>query len=134
MNVEWLMVADSGQIMNNKLYVLGDGWEGLAAQQTMPFRHKLSVALAILVGWTEANEPWDVQVELAFDDPRQDLASMNGELRVGRPVNLPIGRTQRVQYSLDLDVEFAQPGRYIVRARAGESDWRQVGFNKSDSA
>ncbi|MFN0072609.1 MAG: DUF6941 family protein [Chloroflexota bacterium] len=128
MRVEWLMVADSAQVISNKLYTLGGGWESIMVGGAFPVRHKFSVALAILVEWIEANQDWDGQVELAYDDPRQILVTMNGQLRIGRPANLPEGHSQRIQYGMDVDVELAVPGQYLVRARAGESAWCQVGF------
>jgi hypothetical protein len=133
MKVEWLMLADSAQVINNKLYALGGGWESLAAAGDFPFRYKFSVALAFLVEWMEADKAWPVQVELAFDDPRQIMINVAGELRVGRPVGLPEGQAQRVQYGMEVDAEFAQPGQYVVRAQAGESEWRQIGFRVIDA-
>lgn len=127
MDVEWLMVADSAQVINNKLYALGGGWETIAPQ-SLPVRLKFSVALAIRVEWTEANQGWPVEVEVAFDDPRQVLVTMSGELRVGRPASLPEGLAQRVQFAMDIDAEFQAGGQYVVRARSGASEWRQVGF------
>ena len=50
MEIEWLILADSAQIVGNKLYLLGGGWDvahGIAQQQ-------LGLVLCLLVRVVEA--------------------------------------------------------------------------------
>lgn len=116
MQVEWLILADSAQVVGNKLYLLGGGWETLAVGGGFPTQQYCAIAVSYRVGWNETNQRHNVQVEIAHEDG-QILLQVDGQVEVGRPPGLPAGADQRTQLSFAALLPFDRPGTYVVIAR-----------------
>ncbi len=88
-----VMLCDSAQVAEGKLYVLGGGW---SLSGPGPFQHAL--AIKIEVPWDESNRPHRMETVLLDDDRRQVTVGtppapvkFDGTFEVGRPVGLPAG-------------------------------------------
>jgi hypothetical protein len=128
MTLEWLMLADGAQVLNNKLYVLGGGWEVMIAPSGFPYEKVLTMAAAFRVPWNETNQKHEIEVEVA-DADGQSLAKLNGQVEVGRPAGLDPGSEQRIQIPLEAPVRFEKPGRYVTITRVGGEDVSAVPFS-----
>jgi len=90
-----MMLADSAQAIENKLYILGGGWS-----ITGPEPSPSAIALQIKVPWTETNKRHEMRLELldpdgqpvALDSPvgRQPLV-LQTDFEVGRPPGIKQG-------------------------------------------
>ena len=49
MDIEWLILADGAQVVGNKLYLMGGGWDKLQINGGFPKQHATGIALAIKV-------------------------------------------------------------------------------------
>jgi hypothetical protein len=58
-----MLLADSVQAVEGKLYILGGGWSITGPQPT-----PMAIALKVDVTWTEANTPHTVQLDLFNED------------------------------------------------------------------
>src|SRR4051794_15726942 len=103
MQVEYLLLADSAQVVGNKLYLLGGGWEQLVINSDFPVKHRMAIGAAIQVEWMETNQKHQVELEVSVDDPRKTVFKTGGQFEVGRPPGIPEGQTQRVQISIDAE-------------------------------
>jgi hypothetical protein len=127
-----MLLADSAQAVENKLYVLGGGWS-ITGPGT-PF----AIALHLKVPWDRANMRHELRLELLTSDgepvalqsetdaPAEPLVILS-EFEVGRPPGLTPG----TPIDLSLAVQFGplplEPGsRYEWRLFIGgetEQDW-----------
>ena len=124
MEVEWLLVADSAQVVGNKLYVLGGGWDTVFINRPFPVSHRLAVAVAFKVPWEQTNQPHPFEIEIQDDDANQ-MFSGEGQLEVGRPPGALPGSQQRAQAAVEIGMEVKEPGNFVVIARAdGEEGGR----------
>lgn len=128
MEVEWLILADAAQVVANKLYLMGGGWDMLTVNTGFPYQQRCAVAASFAVPWNETNQPQQVEIEVASEDGGT-LASVAGQFEVGRPPGIPPGQTQRMQFAADLALTFAQPGAFVIIARIAGRDARRVHFN-----
>jgi hypothetical protein len=126
MDIEWIIVADSAQVINNKLFVMGGGWEILTVNSGFPVRHRASIAVSFRVPWGETNEPHAIEIEVQNEDG-ESLAKVEGLVEVGRPPGLR-GQDQRTQLAVDLDLELAHAGAFVVIGRLDGEDKKRVGF------
>ena len=98
MEVEWLMLADSAQVVGSKLYLLGGGWDVLAVHKDFPFGQQLAIALAVKVPWNETNQRHNFEIEVLSEDQQTEepksIAKMGGQFEVGRPTGIPVGQDQ----------------------------------------
>ena len=115
MRVEWIIIADSAEVVNGKLYLMGGGWNRLVVNQPFPFQQVISVAISFSVGWDETNirQPMEIRVE---DMEGNQAARVNGEIEAGRPRGITPGEAQRVQLAFKLPLRFEKPDTFSVTA------------------
>jgi hypothetical protein len=127
-----LMLADSAQAVENKLYVLGGGWS-----QAGPDPFPSAIALHIKVPWDQANITHTLTLELvdsdgnAFTVPGTDGAEplvVRSEFEVGRPPGTTPGTSIDLSFALNIGPLPLPPGRrYEWRLSIGEEsheNWR----------
>ncbi len=129
--VEWLMLADEAQVVNNKLYIMGGGWDVLTVNTTFPVNQHMGVAVSFLVPWSETNRKHNFEVDILHEDG-ESLAKMGGQFEVGRPAGIPVGSDQRSQIAAGMNLTIPGPGVYAIKARiegeeAGKTWFRVVG-------
>ena len=136
MTVDWLILADSAQVVGGKLYLLGGGWDVLTVLGTFPVTQQCAVAAAFCVPWNETNQRHTIEMTIEDQDGRE-LAKIAGDVEVGRPAGIPPGADQRIQLANQLMLEFQQAGEYRIIARLDGGDvvartpFRIVGWNQS---
>lgn len=80
-----MLLADSAQAVNGKLYILGGGWDIIGSAPT-----PTAVALRIVVPWNESNMKHRWRLQLQDADGKGVKAGekpieFNGKFEVGRP-------------------------------------------------
>lgn len=119
MRVEWIIMADSAEVVNGKLYLMGGGWNRLVVNQPFPFQQVISIAVSFSVGWDETNmrQPMEIRIE---DMEGKQVARVNGEIEAGRPRGITPGETQRVQLAFKLPLRFEKTDTFSVSAYIAE--------------
>ena len=115
-SLDYLLVADSADAVNGKLYFLGGGWDRLKVPQlpgppAVPF----AVAVGIDVPWNLTNHKLRFSIDVIDADGGEVAQLAGGELEVGRPPGLRPGTPQRFQITVPAQPQFALPGRYVIR-------------------
>jgi hypothetical protein len=129
-----MLLADSAQVSENKLYVLGGGWDVTGPEPT-PF----AIAMLIQISWDQSNRRHNWQLELVDADGgaieiqtpmgSEEPVSVSGQFEVGRPPGVAAGSW----LALPIAIQFAplpvlEPGgRYEWRLSIGtetNEDWR----------
>ena len=133
MEVEWLILADSAQVVGNKLYVLGGGWDVITARKEFPFDQHCGIAVAVKIPWTETNQRHSFEVEIISEDINTEelksIAKVGGQFEVGRPPGIPIGLDQRIQLAIDMGLKIEEPGMKTVIARIDGTECKRINFN-----
>lgn len=121
--VAWLILADHAEVVADKLYLVGGGWDSLIIQPQAQKQHLLSFAVAIRVPWSETNRRHQIQIEIQDEDGSQ-LAKVDGYFEVGRPVGISPGQAQRFQMAINhIPLPFEKAGVYTIVPRInGEDD------------
>ena len=80
-----MMLADSAQVAEGKLFILGGGWSVTSG--------KLPSALAIKieVPWNDANQPHTLGIRLLDSDGNEIVDLTSETFEVGRPAGIPTG-------------------------------------------
>ena len=127
MKVEWLILADSAQVVGNKLYLLGGGWDRLTVNKEFPAQQHVGIALALKVPWNQTNEKHQFEIEIASDDA-VPIVNIGGQFEVGRPPGIPPGSDQRIQVAADANIEFKRPGTFVILAKIDGEEGARVPF------
>ena len=137
MEIEWLILADSAQVVGNKLYLLGGGWDRLNINRDFPVNQRCAIAVAIKIPWNETNLKHELEVEVMSEDPDTEepksLAKINGQFEVGRPVGIPAGQDQRIQMAIDMGLRLDSTGTKTVIARIDGNEMRRLLFSVMSS-
>ena len=126
-SIEWLILADSAEVVGGKLYLMGGGWDRLTVH-SQPAKKNLAVALALRVPWHETNRQHAFRIDMTDEDGSQ-IVSVNGATEVGRPAGIPPGQPQLVQLVVNFDATLKRLGTYVITARVNDSQERSVRFN-----
>jgi len=132
-----LLLADSAQAVDGKLYVLGGGWSIIGPEPS-----PIAIAMKIEVPWDQANRRHLWQLELLDADgnpvsatgPEGDAEpiEISGEFEVGRPPGLKPGTPLDLPLAITMSPLPLPPGaRYVWRLSidgASHEDW-QLAFS-----
>ena len=129
MRIEWVMLADAAQVTNNKLYVLGGGWERLSVASDFPVRQRCALALAFSVPWAETNQRHAFSVRILDQDGKEVHGAINGHFETGRPAGLQAGAEQRVQVAIDLNLTLETEGVYVIETTVAEETTSRTTFS-----
>jgi hypothetical protein len=126
MDMDWLILADSAQIVEGKLYLLGGGWDALTVTSGFPVSRRCGIAAAYSIPWSETGRLKKVEIDVITEDGVR-LANITAQVEVGRPPGLPPGSTQRAQIAADLVLEINAPGTFAIVGRIeGQEHMRTV--------
>jgi hypothetical protein len=128
MEVEWLILADFAQMVANKLYLQGGGWDKLTVNSGFPVTHQMGMAASFRVPWNETNQENHVEVEVVTDDG-DSIAKISASFTVGRPADIPAGQDQRSQIAGNLALQLPRPGTYTIIARIENQEAARTHFN-----
>ncbi len=127
MEIEWLILADAAQVVGNKLYLLGGGWDRLSVHGSFPVNQPVGLAISVIVPWNNTNEPHRFEIEVATEDSRS-VGKAEGSFEVGRPVGIRPGQEQRIQVAASAMLRLDAPGGYVIVARIDGEERRRVSF------
>jgi len=121
MKIEFLILADSAQVVGGKLFMLGGAWN-LHRSGNYPSQFQFSIALSIMVPWDEAGVRHPFTLTIADDAGVPVIPQIQGQFEVGKSDQiLNDDTTQRALVSVNITMAVPHPGRYIVSATAGPS-------------
>jgi hypothetical protein len=127
MDVEWIILADAAEAVNNKLYLMGGGWQAITANRPLPMHYPCAVAVAFSVPWDETDRQHSIEV--AIEDPSgATLASVPGQVEVSSPPGVPIGSAQRVHMAIKMILPLPGLGDYSVVAKVEGRESMRVPF------
>jgi hypothetical protein len=128
-----VLVADSAQVVEGKVFALGLGWSNTATP-TPP--HSLVILLD--VDWNETNHQFQMRAELVDSDMQpvtvqtpmgEQAIALEALMEVGRPPGHPHGTPVRVPFAATFGPLVLQPGtRYEWRVSIDgthEADWSE---------
>ena len=128
--VDCLLLVDSAQVANGKLYILGGGWARLTTTQA-PVTRSFETAIRVVVPWTETNRPHALELQLENEDGQALLEQpVKAEIRVGRPASLKDGTDQVVPLALRLGpATLEREGRFAVIVRCEGEEIARTAFD-----
>ena len=125
--VEFLILVDSAEVVNGKLYLLGGCYD---RRGIVDFHQTIvvSAALAVLVPWNETNRPIPLAVSLKTPDDVPVAPPIQTTLTVGRPPVAVPGQKLRNVFTVQLQAQLPGPGQYVVEASVGDGPALRVVF------
>ena len=113
-----MLLADSAQAVNGKLYILGGGWTLIG-----PDPNPMAVAMLIDVPWDQTNRPHTWKLSLQDEDGQpvklptpigDQVVELTAEFEVGRPPGVKPGTPLPVPLAVNIGPLPLPPGRGYV--------------------
>lgn len=128
MEVDFLILADSVQVVDGKLYMLGGGWTTLHAKG-VPTTHPLGIGVGFKVPWQETNQVNHVDIGIFSEDGTQIGPNLQGELEMGRPPGIKPGTDQLMIIALNAAIALENLGRYEIQVKVEGQLMKRVYFD-----
>lgn len=109
-----MLLCDRAQVAEGKLYVLGAGWNLVAAGFPFP----CEVAVLVEVPWTATNEKHDFVLSLLTEDGDSvelggEVVQVAGQFEVGRPPGIKPGSALNQQMVFKFGMLQLPPSGYV---------------------
>ena len=108
--VEWLILADAAEVVNNKLYLMGGGWDRLSVHTDFPVAQHFGIALSVVVAPEETEKTHEFALDVLSPEGKL-LATIEAEFEVARTSEK---RNQRWQFATSVDLSLERSGSYPV--------------------
>jgi hypothetical protein len=119
-NIHALMLADSAQAVDGKLYILGGAWNILRFPE-FPAQLIVGIAVAIDVDWNETNRRHHLDVHFEDADGNDMDPRIGADFEAGRPPGAVAGAEMRIVFAVNGPLSIPAPGSYsAVASIAGE--------------
>lgn len=120
-------LADNAEVINNKLYAMGGGWNTIYARAFPVTHRRLTVAATVHVPFTDTNTSHKFELRLVTEDGAEHpigmrpdpqgkptaVTAMGGEFTLGRPPTLVAGDEQIACFAFTVDaMRFDAPGKF----------------------
>ena len=127
MEIEWLILADYAQAIQNKLYLQGGGWTNFTVNE-IPLNHQIGIATSVIVPWNETNQEANLHLQIQSEDG-EFVGELKGSFKVGRPPDHPPGQEQRAQIAANIPIAIKKLGTYVIIASLEGQEQRRITFN-----
>ena len=115
MNIHALMLADSAQAVDGKLYILGGAWNLLRFPE-FPASLIVGIAVAIDVDWNETNQKHHLDAHFEDADGNGMDPRIGADFEAGRPAGIVPGTELRVVFAVNGPLAIPAPGTYSDRS------------------
>ena len=127
MNIHALMLADSAQAVDGKLYILGGAWNMLRFPQ-FPASLIVGIAVAIDVDWNETNSRHHLDIHFEDADGNEMEPRIGADFEAGRPPGAIAGAELRIVLAVNGPISIPAPGTYSAVATIGEQEFARARF------
>ena len=132
--IEMLTLANHAEVQNGLLYLSGAGWDRVTRaykEGKKPRPQHFSIALSVLVPWSETNQRHEMLIRVEDEDGHHKLMEAKANIEVGRPPGKVPGTDSRSPLVVTGIVQFPKAGGYRVRATLGDEQ-RDYAFRVID--
>ncbi len=120
-------LADSAEVVGNKIYALGAGWNTVFVRSFPAVHRRLTVAAVVHVSFTDTNtshrfelrletedgKPYPVGMRANEDGEPEAIFALGGEFTLGRPPLLVDGDEQVACFAFGIDgMRFTDPKKF----------------------
>lgn len=118
MQIHALLLADSAQAVDGKLYVLGGAWNMLRFPD-FPASIMVGIAVAIDVEWTETGRRHHLDIHFEDADGHEMDPHIGADFEAGRPPGAIAGAELRIVLAVNGPLTVPGPGQFAAVASVG---------------
>lgn len=118
--VEYLILADSAEALNGKLYLMGGGWDSVTVTDiTRPV--PMAIACGVSVPWVETDDAHQLSLAITDQDGKEVAPRLQASFKTGRSPNLERGHPAHVPFAIKAELPFPGAGTYLISATVDDN-------------
>ena len=133
MQIHALMLADSAQAVDGKLYILGGAWNVLRFPE-FPAQLLVGIAVAIDVDWNETNQRHHLDVHFENADGQRMEPTSGADFEAVRPPGAMAGAELRIVFAVNGPLQIPAAGSYAAVASIGGVELARARFQALQAA
>lgn len=125
--VQYLLLADTVEALNGKLYMMGGGWDTMFVRDlSLPV--PLSFACGVEVPWNVTDDDHTLIVVIRDPDGAEVAPPLSVTFRTGRPPTLERAASMHVPFAVKGEFKFPAHGQYVINASVDGAEGRTFRF------
>jgi hypothetical protein len=121
MKIETMLLCDSVQVANGKLFILGGGWN-MYRSPNFPAVIPIGIALDFSLTRTEIGSKFPLTINIVDEVGVSIIPPMNGQIEAGQAIQeIPKGALLKLPMAMNTILNLPRAGRYTVAVSAGSS-------------
>ena len=113
MKLEWLILADSAEVIGNRLYLMGGGLERTKIHAQLPVAQHMGIAVALRLAPEELGQTHEFVLDIQSPQGKW-LASFEADFEVKLPAGQESQEEMRWQFATSVDLSLDAVGKYLV--------------------
>jgi hypothetical protein len=129
-----MLLCDSAQVANGKLYILGGGWSYVRVSEEAPVVI-VAIAVDLVIPWDVGNRPLPIVIDLLTEDyepvinrGETEPIRLEGNVTAGRPPEARAGTDLHVPLALPLPPLYLEPRGYVFQLTVGPEVIQKAAF------
>jgi len=118
--VEYLILADSAEALNGKLYLMGGGWDSMSVtdiSRPVP----MAIACGVNVPWVDTDDMHVLSLAIADQDGKEVAPRLQASFKTGRSPDLERGQPTHVPFAIKAELVFPGAGTYVISATVDDN-------------
>ncbi len=124
--LEFLLIGDSVENANGKLYGMGGGWMQFNSNQ-FPVAARFGIAVSILVSSKLPKERRQLPIHIICSNANMTL-QLEANVEIDSPLAESLLDVRRIFVTLNMNLPIQSPGRYEIKARLDNGEEKTVQF------
>ena len=127
LEVDYMLLADRAEVLNNKIYMMGGGWDRRFIRN-IEGAIDITIVIGVLVPWNLTNELHEISVRIIDDDGQVTPPEVRARVTAGRPPEAVQGQAFRVSLVFNANWKLPKFGAYSVEASLPNRILKKAGF------
>ncbi|MBW3537630.1 MAG: hypothetical protein KY395_07700 [Actinobacteria bacterium] len=135
MHVEYIILANGAEAVNNHHYILGGGFDAIAAASVPATHARLAVAIKVSIPYEAMSAEHRLELSVVDQDERVVGQQFDVKFEAGRPAGMRSGDHQSLVLAFNfLNVQFDSYGPYSVVSRLDANEEGRSRFRVTEAA
>lgn len=135
MHVEYMVLANGAEAVNNHHYILGGGFDAIAAASVPATHARLAVAIKVTIPYEATSAEHRLELSVVDQDEQVVGQQFDMKFEAGRPAGMRSGDNQSLVLAFNfLNVQFNAYGPYSVVCRLDGNEEGRSRFRVTEAA
>lgn len=126
MKVDFAFLADSAQVIDGKLFVMGGGFDTIWTTRLPAIQQHVAFVMRLLFSNKDAGKRHNLEIKVVHED-KGEVARLSGELRIEKQPRTPMVGASSVSTVMNIEsLQFRELGNYRFEIHVNGSHMKSI--------